>query len=90
MYKLILALTVMTLTVMTTLGLVHISSVFAAPQQGGNPHNQFPGTNIIPSTGNPHSTPLTQKGNPHLCETIQSGGSESSGAGAGKVVFVQC
>ena len=93
MYKPILALTIMTLTVMTTVGLVQISSVFAAPQQGGNPHNQLtgiPNPTHTPSTGNPHSTPLTQKGNPHICETIQSGGSESSGAGAGKVKLEQC
>jgi hypothetical protein len=80
-------MTIMTLIVMTTIGLVQVSSVFAAPLKGGNPHGDF---GITSSTGNPHSTPLTQKGNPHICETIQSGGSESSGAGAGKVVFEQC
>jgi hypothetical protein len=76
--KLILALTIMTLTVMTTVGLVQISSVFAAPQQGGNPHNQ-----LSPCSIPTHHTPST--GNPHICETMQSGGSESSGAG--KVVL---
>ncbi len=92
MYKLILALTIMTLTIMTltimtTTGLVQLSSVLATtPQKGGNPHGEF---HLTPSTGNPHSC-TAPKGNPHICETIQSGGSESSGAGAGKVVFEQC
>jgi hypothetical protein len=88
MYTLILALTIMTLTIMTTLGLVQLSSVFAAPSQGGNPHGDF---GVTPSTGNPHLPQVTPKGNPHLCETIQSGeGSGSTGAGAGKVVIKQC
>ncbi|MGN6622598.1 MAG: hypothetical protein ACTHJ7_03515 [Candidatus Nitrosocosmicus sp.] len=76
----------MTLTFISTVGLVQISSVFAAPLKGGNPHGDF---GITSSTGDPHSL-KAPKGNPHICETIESGGSESSGAGAGKVVFEQC
>jgi hypothetical protein len=51
MYKLILALTIMTLTIMTTVGLVDLSSVFAVPPQGGNPHGEF---GVTSSTGIPH------------------------------------
>jgi hypothetical protein len=88
MYKLILALTIMTLTIMTTVGLVQLSAVFAsAPPQGGNPHGDF---GITSPKGDPHSS-LASKGNPHLCETQpEGGGSEGEGAGAGKTVIEQC
>ncbi len=77
----------MTLTILTTVGLAQLSTVFAAPPpQGGNPHDVKFG---IDSTRDPHSL-KSPKGNPHLCETIESGGSESSGGGAGKVVIKQC
>jgi len=92
MYKHILALTITALTFMTTVGLVQTLLVFAAaPDQGGNPHNQFPNTPIATSsTGDPHSH-LAQKGNPHLCETTSSDiGSSTGGAGAGKPSIKQC
>ncbi len=78
----------MTLTIMTTVGLVQLSFVFAAPPQGGNPHGEF---HVIPDTGNPHLSQVTPKGNPHLCETTQSGGgSASGGAGVEKHTIKQC
>jgi hypothetical protein len=77
----------MILTILTTVGLAQLSAVFASPPpQGGNPHDVKLG---IDSTEDPHSL-KAPKGNPHLCETIESGGSESSGPRAGKVVIKQC
>lgn len=87
MYKRILALTIMTLIITTTVGLAQLSLVFAAaPSQGGNPHGDF---GITSSKGDPHSS-VAPQGNPHLCQTIDTGGSQSSGGGAGKVVTEQC
>jgi len=62
MYKLILAL-----AIMTTIGAVQLPFAFAAaPPQGGDPHGQF---GITPSSGDPHSA-LAPTGDPHLCATI--------------------
>jgi len=86
MYKLILALTIVTSIITTTVGLTQLSAVFAAaPPQGGNPHGDF---GITSSTENPHST-VAPKGNPHLCETIEPG-PIGGGSGGGKVVIKQC
>ena len=82
MYKLILAL-----AIMTTIGAVHLPLAFAsAPPQGGDPHGEF---GVTPSSGDPHSS-LAPKGDPHLCESAGTGGSGGSGAGGGKVVITQC
>ena len=77
----------MTLIVMTTVWLAQLSVVFAAPPlQGGNPHGDF---GITSSKGDPHSS-VAPQGNPHLCETIDTGRSQSSGGGGGKVVTERC
>jgi hypothetical protein len=82
MYKLILAL-----AIMTTIGAVQIPLAFAAaPPQGGNPHGfTFSGQQLTSSTGNPHSS-VAPKGNPHLCIIIVGG----EGPGAGKAKVTQC
>ena len=78
MYKIILAL-----MVMTAIGMAQLSLVFAAaPPQGGNPHGDFD----IASTGDPHSK-IAPQGNPHLCETTEPG---PVGGGGGKVVPERC
>ena len=87
MCKLILTLTIMTLIITTTVGLAQLSLVFAAPPQGENPHGDFGSAS---SSGNPHSPQGTQKGNHHLCETIEPRDSQSSGGGAGKTVIKLC
>jgi hypothetical protein len=82
MYKLILAL-----AIMTTIGAVQLPlALAAAPPQGGNPHGfTFSGQQLTSSTGNPHSS-VAPKGNPHLCVTIIGGG----GPGEGKQKVIQC
>jgi len=57
----------------------------APPLQGGNPHGDFVNTS---SKGDPHLS-VAPQGNPHLCETIDTGGSQSLGGG-GKVVTERC
>ena len=76
----------MTLTILTTVGLAQLSTLFAAPRHKVETPMM---SNFVLITGDPHSL-KTPKRKSSLCETIESGGSDSSGGGAGKVVIKQC
>jgi len=67
-----LAVVLVAIATVGTIGMT-ATAFAAAPPQGGDPHGfTFMGTQITPSTGDPHSA-IAQHGDPHICITTVMG-----------------